>query len=54
MLRKFKIAIDGQEYLVEMEEIGAPQPTAPAPAAQHRLPQRYLLNQRQSVHQNQK
>ncbi|MFB8725908.1 acetyl-CoA carboxylase biotin carboxyl carrier protein subunit [Enterococcus casseliflavus] len=30
MLRKFKIAIDGQEYLVEMEEIGAPQPTAPA------------------------
>ncbi|EPN9407479.1 acetyl-CoA carboxylase biotin carboxyl carrier protein subunit [Enterococcus faecalis] len=37
MLRKFKISIDGKEYLVEMEEIGgvpqpapvAPQPTAP-------------------------
>ncbi len=25
MLRKFKIAIDGKEYLVEMEEVGAPQ-----------------------------
>lgn len=24
MLRKFKITIDGKEYLVEMEEIGAP------------------------------
>ena len=39
MLRKFKISIDGKEYLVEMEEIGAPQvasvpqPTAPVPAA---------------------
>ncbi|HEL0422770.1 TPA: acetyl-CoA carboxylase biotin carboxyl carrier protein subunit [Streptococcus equi subsp. zooepidemicus] len=43
MLRKFKITIDGKEYLVEMEEIGAPsqapvvppvQPTAaPAPVA---------------------
>ena len=42
MLRKFKISIDGTQYLVEMEEIGAPQPTAadalaapaaPAPAA---------------------
>lgn len=35
MLRKFKISIDGQEYLVEMEEIGGvPQPAAPvAPAA---------------------
>lgn len=33
MLRKFKITIDGKEYLVEMEEIGGvPQPTAPAPA----------------------
>ncbi|MBO0449277.1 acetyl-CoA carboxylase biotin carboxyl carrier protein subunit [Enterococcus sp. MJM12] len=32
MLRKFKIAIDGTEYLVEMEEIGGvPQPAAPAP-----------------------
>lgn len=30
MLRKFKIAIDGTEYLVEMEEIGGvPQPAAP-------------------------
>ena len=37
MLRKFKIAIDGQEYLVEMEEIGgapaAPTPVATTPAA---------------------
>ena len=39
MLRKFKITVNGTEYLVEMEEIGAPQvasvpqPTAPAPAA---------------------
>lgn len=37
MLRKFKISIDGTQYLVEMEEVGAPQPTpadaAPAPAA---------------------
>lgn len=39
MLRKFKISIDGTQYLVEMEEIGAPTPTpadaapAPAPAA---------------------
>ncbi|BCA86730.1 biotin carboxyl carrier protein [Enterococcus saigonensis] len=53
MLRKFKIAIDGKEYLVEMEEIGgvpqpaapvspAPQVTAPvqtAPAAQEEAPQ---------------
>ncbi|WP_207696802.1 acetyl-CoA carboxylase biotin carboxyl carrier protein subunit [Enterococcus sp. DIV0212c] len=33
MLRKFKISIDGKEYLVEMEEIGGvPQaPVAPAP-----------------------
>jgi len=39
MLRKFKISIDGKEYLVEMEEIGgvpqpapvAPQPTPVAP-----------------------
>lgn len=39
MLRKFKISIDGKEYLVEMEEIGgtpqpAPAPAAPAPQAQ--------------------
>lgn len=34
MLRKFKIKIDGKEYLVEMEELGdVPQPVAPAPAA---------------------
>ncbi|KHD46284.1 acetyl-CoA carboxylase biotin carboxyl carrier protein subunit [Streptococcus hongkongensis] len=32
MLRKFKITIDGKEYLVEMEEIGAsPAPTPVAP-----------------------
>ena len=37
MLRKFKISIDGTQYMVEMEEIGAPTPTpadavaAPAP-----------------------
>lgn len=44
MLRKFKISVDGKEYLVEMEEIGgtpapaaAPSPSpavAPAPAAE--------------------
>lgn len=33
MLRKFKIAIDGKEYLVEMEEIGGAAPATPAPAA---------------------
>lgn len=38
MLRKFKITIDGQEYMVEMEEIGGqPAPATPvapvAPAA---------------------
>ncbi|WP_267872869.1 hypothetical protein [Collinsella ihumii] len=27
MLRKFKISIDGTQYMVEMEEIGAPTPT---------------------------
>lgn len=33
MLRKFKISIDGKEYLVEMEEIGSgPQPAPPMPA----------------------
>jgi len=31
MLRKFKIKVDGQEYQVEMEEIGAV--AAPAPGA---------------------
>lgn len=35
MLRKFKISIDGTEYLVEMEEIGGvPQPATPQPAPQ--------------------
>ena len=34
MLRKFKISIDGKEYLVEMEEIGGTAPVAPVvPAA---------------------
>lgn len=34
MLRKFKINIDGTDYKVEMEEIGAPAPApAPTPAA---------------------
>ena len=33
MLRKFKIKVDGKEYLVEMEEIGAVAPVAPAPVA---------------------
>lgn len=32
MLRKFKISVDGKEYLVEMEEIGAPATPTPAPA----------------------
>lgn len=32
MLRKFKISIDGKEYLVEMEDIGGlPQAVAPTP-----------------------
>src|SRR3712207_9547496 len=47
MLRKFKITIDGKEYLVEMEEIGAPtqapvappvQQAAPAPVAEEKVP----------------
>ncbi|MDB6352913.1 acetyl-CoA carboxylase biotin carboxyl carrier protein subunit [Trichococcus sp. K1Tr] len=33
MLRKFKIAIDGKEYLVEMEEIGGVQQPVQAPVA---------------------
>lgn len=33
MLRKFKISIDGKEYMVEMEEIGGTPAPAPAPAA---------------------
>ena len=32
MLRKFKIKVDGQEYQVEMEEIGAVAPAAPVAA----------------------
>ncbi|HEL0665474.1 TPA: acetyl-CoA carboxylase biotin carboxyl carrier protein subunit [Streptococcus equi subsp. zooepidemicus] len=34
MLRKFKITIDGKEYLVEMEEIGAPSQVPVAPPVQ--------------------
>lgn len=37
MLRKFKINIDGQEYLVEMEEIGG-QPAASAQPVQQTQP----------------
>lgn len=33
MLRKFKITIDGKEYLVEMEEIGGTPVAAPVAAA---------------------
>ena len=33
MLRKFKISIDGTQYLVEMEEVGAPAGPAPVAAA---------------------
>lgn len=40
MLRKFKISIDGKEYLVEMEEIGGvPAPVAPAPTPQVAVPE---------------
>ena len=42
MLRKFKIKVDGQEYQVEMEEIGAVAPAAPV--AQLQL-QRHLQHQ---------
>ena len=28
MLRKFKISVDGTQYLVEMEEVGAPTPVS--------------------------
>ena len=42
MLRKFKISIDGTQYLVEMEEVGAPVPTpadaVAAPAAPAQAP----------------
>ncbi|MGT2832162.1 acetyl-CoA carboxylase biotin carboxyl carrier protein subunit [Streptococcus halotolerans] len=33
MLRKFKISVDGKEYLVEMEEIGATPAPATVPSA---------------------
>lgn len=33
MLRKFKISVDGKEYLVEMEEIGGTPVAAPVAAA---------------------
>lgn len=38
MLRKFKITVDGTEYLVEMEEIGGVPSTPVAPAAQQTAP----------------
>ncbi|ESA48428.1 acetyl-CoA carboxylase biotin carboxyl carrier protein subunit domain protein [Streptococcus pyogenes GA41208] len=44
MLRKFKITIDGKEYLVEMEEIGAPAQAA-APLNQYPLQYLSLLKQ---------
>ncbi|MDT2829327.1 acetyl-CoA carboxylase biotin carboxyl carrier protein subunit [Vagococcus carniphilus] len=34
MLRKFKIRLEGEEYLVEMEEIGGAPVAAPAPVQQ--------------------
>ena len=55
MLRKFKISIDGQEYLVEMEEIGGtPPPVAPvtqaveqpaAPASEEKTESQPAVNQ---------
>ncbi|WP_419044833.1 acetyl-CoA carboxylase biotin carboxyl carrier protein subunit [Enorma massiliensis] len=39
MLRKFKISIDGTQYLVEMEEIGAPAGPAPVVAAPAAAPE---------------
>lgn len=44
MLRKFKITIDGKEYLVEMEEIGVPAQAA-APLNQYPLQYLSLLKQ---------
>ncbi|UUX33202.1 biotin/lipoyl-containing protein [Fundicoccus culcitae] len=38
MLRKFKIKIDGQEYLVEMEEIGGTPQKAITPATDQTIP----------------
>lgn len=38
MLRKFKISIDGKEYLVEMEEIGGSPQTNPVPTPERSTP----------------
>ncbi|MBO0460846.1 acetyl-CoA carboxylase biotin carboxyl carrier protein subunit [Enterococcus sp. DIV1298c] len=38
MLRKFKISIDGKEYLVEMEEIGEGTQTRPVPMVERATP----------------
>ncbi|MBO1300202.1 MULTISPECIES: acetyl-CoA carboxylase biotin carboxyl carrier protein subunit [unclassified Enterococcus] len=38
MLRKFKISIDGKEYLVEMEEIGEGAQTRPVPMVERATP----------------
>ena len=63
MLRKFKIKVDGKEYLVEMEEIGAVAPAAPvsvAPARADAMPSpmpgtilRILVNVGDTVAENQ-
>jgi len=63
MLRKFKIKVDGKEYLVEMEEIGAVAPAAPvsvAPAGADAMPSpmpgtilRILVNVGDTVAENQ-
>ena len=63
MLRKFKIKVDGQEYQVEMEEIGAVAPAAPVastPAGADAMPSpmpgnilRVLVNVGDTVTENQ-
>ena len=63
MLRKFKIKVDGQEYQVEMEEIGAvaaPAPVASTPAGADAMPSpmpgnilRILVNVGDTVSENQ-
>ena len=56
MLRKFKIAIDGKEYLVEMEEIGGVQQPVQAPVAAAPMPGtilRELVNIGDEVKENQ-
>ena len=63
MLRKFKIKVDGQEYQVEMEEIGAVAPAAPVastPAGADAMPSpmpgnilRILVNVGDTVTENQ-